>query len=386
MSVLFTRRIPKVRESLIRGAIRLLTTRPPSPCLLLPMDDVGDYPGGKVANLNFYDLEMKKRVTVAERRVPESVHLSRTIGSSRGWVVRMNNEDLTVHVTNMLSPSAPESSHRVISLPPLMPLPRGLDPSEYTPVSELVRNASLSSSPDQEGCVVAIKFWGHCISLCRLSGDSSWSWTHINSLPKDYKASSVIYSKAASIFYLTPSTDSFRDPEAHEAHRRKLKTDRHKIYGRRDRHGSPLIVFFQQHWPLEPPEKLVEGWCGKRFLVETPYGDMYTLMWYMIKTGKKLVVSCDKESDVYLAETKRFELYSKQSWPKPYVGDIGDLCIFFGKNEPFCVPTRKYPGLKRNSIYFTEKDQICVYDIATHTILQFPHQEPLLTPFWLPPK
>ncbi|CAH8259031.1 unnamed protein product, partial [Arabidopsis lyrata] len=261
----------------------------------------------------------------------------------------------------MLNPSVPKSARKVISLPPLVPLPYSLDPSESTPLTELVRNVSLSSSPDQEDCIAAIKFWGSCISFCRRSpsdDDSSWSWSHINSLPFAFKASSLIYSNTASIFYITPSTAVRSD------HSRNFEQYEHK-----DKHGFPLVAYFMQLGPFEPPGKLSDselklllGCSGgdSRFLVETPSGDIFTIMRYM-------------------------QTHDIDKGAESYVADIGDFCIFFGKNEPFCIPASVYPGLKPNSIYFTEKTHVSVYDIATHNIDQLPNQEHLLTPFWLPP-
>ncbi|XP_020886916.1 uncharacterized protein LOC9320385 [Arabidopsis lyrata subsp. lyrata] len=203
----------------------------------------------------------------------------------------------------MLNPSVPKSARKVISLPPLVPLPYSLDPSESTPLTELVRNVSLSSSPDQEDCIAAIKFWGSCISFCRRSpsdDDSSWSWSHINSLPFAFKASSLIYSNTASIFYITPSTAVRSD------HSRNFEQYEHK-----DKHGFPLVAYFMQLGPFEPPGKLSDselklllGCSGgdSRFLVETPSGDIFTIMRYM-QTVKKHILFCQKESDVYELET-----------------------------------------------------------------------------------
>ncbi|EFH58487.1 hypothetical protein ARALYDRAFT_340386 [Arabidopsis lyrata subsp. lyrata] len=264
-----------ISQCQIRRGIRLLTTSslPSYPCLLLHMDDVvgGDSPGDgsveRVVNFNYYDLVKKRRVSMEEQRIPESIHLSRNIGSS-----------------------LPKSARKVISLPPLVPLPYSLDPSESTPLTELVRNVSLSSSPDQEDCIAAIKFWGSCISFCRRSpsdDDSSWSWSHINSLPFAFKASSLIYSNTASIFYITPSTAVRSD------HSRNFEQYEHK-----DKHGFPLVAYFMQLGPFEPPGKLSDselklllGCSGgdsrflvetpsgdSRFLVETPSGDIFTIM------------------------------------------------------------------------------------------------------------
>ncbi|EFH56541.1 hypothetical protein ARALYDRAFT_904184 [Arabidopsis lyrata subsp. lyrata] len=57
-----------------------------------------------------------------------------------------------------------------------------------------------------------------------------------------------------------------------------------------------------------------------------------------------------------------------------YTEDIGDLCIFLGNNEPFCVKASSFPGLNPNSIYFLGEgygEGYGVYDIATRTPRSF---------------
>ncbi|CAH2055157.1 unnamed protein product [Thlaspi arvense] len=386
MSMVLARRIPKVGKSRVGFsglpllAIRLLTTRLSSPCLLLPMDVVGDYPGGKVANLNFYDLEMQKRVTVAERRVPESIHLSRPIGSSRGWVVLMNNEDLTVHVTNMLNPSAPESSHRVISLPPLMP------PDLSQPKASLqVRNVSLSSSPDNrdEVCVVAVKFRGSCISFC-IVGGSKWrqgsKWRHADSLSSRCNHSLVVYSSKDYTFCLTPATNTV------------LRKDARKM-------PEPLLSFltyYRQTGPLKQPKtgeyeyELLRRCKRTKHLVESPSGDLFIIVKYVFKTCVGRPVFPGETRDLEPTEvktgTRRFMLYRPDPTTRveSYVQDIGDFCIFLGKNEPFILPTTMHPGLKPNSIYFTEGKQVYLYNITDQTFSQLPN-DGLVSSIWLQP-
>ncbi|CAF1872884.1 unnamed protein product [Brassica oleracea] len=67
-----------------------------------------------------------------------------------------------------------------------------------------------------------------------------------------------------------------------------------------------------------------------------------------------------------------------------YTQDIGDLCIFLGKNESFCVSATKYPGLVPNSVYFEGiLNGFGFYELSSNTV----HD---LTPFstfylWLAP-
>jgi hypothetical protein len=72
-----------------------------------------------------------------------------------------------------------------------------------------------------------------------------------------------------------------------------------------------------------------------------------------------------------------------------YTEDIGDLCIFLSKSDPFCVVASSCPGLKPNSIYLMGRC-FAVYDLTTRTARHFkapkggPERVPFL-PYWLPP-
>ena len=91
--------------------------------------------------------------------------------------------------------------------------------------------------------------------------------------------------------------------------------------------------------------------------------------------------------------TKRFMVFRELEEDKRtmcYTEDIGDLCIFLGNNEPFCVKASSFPGLNPNSIYFAG-DGFGVYDIATRKPRSFRPKSPSafssasLLPYWIPP-
>ncbi|CAN6849800.1 unnamed protein product [Brassica oleracea] len=52
--------------------------------------------------------------------------------------------------------------------------------------------------------------------------------------------------------------------------------------------------------------------------------------------------------------TKRFTMFMQDKKRKEfcYTDDIGDLCIFLGQSEAFCLSASMYSGLKPNSIYY----------------------------------
>ncbi|KAH0881231.1 hypothetical protein HID58_068625 [Brassica napus] len=67
--------------------------------------------------------------------------------------------------------------------------------------------------------------------------------------------------------------------------------------------------------------------------------------------------------------------------------DIGDLCIFVGENEPFCLSASDYPGLKPNSVYFAGRCSgygIC--DLASSTISYLSDSRIRHPLFWIPPQ
>lgn len=69
-----------------------------------------------------------------------------------------------------------------------------------------------------------------------------------------------------------------------------------------------------------------------------------------------------------------------------YTEDIGDLCIFLGASEAFCLTASMYPGLKPNSIYYIGHG-LGSYDLTSGTVHSFyPPHAPMLNhvPYWIP--
>ncbi|XP_020865786.1 uncharacterized protein LOC9323282 [Arabidopsis lyrata subsp. lyrata] len=164
-----------------------------TPYLLLGDDVVGISPcGGKVVNFNLYDPRRQEQVKIENKILSKEVYKSRRIGSSRGWLALVNKKDLTVRLTNILNPSK-----KIISLPPIT-----RDKYEHHV------NVSVSSS-NEEDCVVAVKFYGSRVSLCR-TGDSEW--TRINVPCPSFHSSTVIYSERDRRFYLNNCNPDYTGP------------------------------------------------------------------------------------------------------------------------------------------------------------------------------
>ncbi|CAN8243259.1 unnamed protein product, partial [Cochlearia groenlandica] len=242
------------------------------PYLLLPYEVVGDSrSGGKVVNLNYYDPTKKETVRVPNQTIPDKLNDSSFMGSSRGWVGRINTKDLTVHLTNMFNPMLTNSSHhKVISLPPLQPI-RSLLVESSIPLYKIIKGISLSSFPDQDSsssCTVSVK-WGSSISLCELGGGGS-SWTHHLDLPCRLADSGVLYSERDSVFYITPNTELFSDDTGSFPSSSSLSTQ---------------LSQYTQLGPLHMPNNISESesqlleWCIRiNHLVESPSGDSFIVL------------------------------------------------------------------------------------------------------------
>lgn len=109
--------------------------------------------------------------------------------------------------------------------------------------------------------------------------------------------------------------------------------------------------------------------------------------------GESLPCVFNEKETIYY-RTNRFMVFRQEEASKDgvrnmyYTEDIGDLSIFIGDNEPFCVQASSCPGLKPNSIYFMGYD-FGVHDLATKTVHRFSDKGlpgPVFAcPYWIPP-
>ncbi|KAL0649248.1 hypothetical protein Bca4012_091939 [Brassica carinata] len=122
-----------------------------------------------------------------------------TIGASHGWVATLKNgvvclqDDLDLH--------ASYTDPKRISLPPLVTLPNCQ--------TRVVTNVAMSSSsPEDEDCIVAVKFLGPQLSLCRPS-QRDCTWSNIRITDPSFFSSHVMYSKRDDMFSMMASGGNY---------------------------------------------------------------------------------------------------------------------------------------------------------------------------------
>ncbi|KAG2272618.1 hypothetical protein Bca4012_085569 [Brassica carinata] len=338
-------RISKLSSPLNRR--RFSTT----PYLYLGREVVGESPcGGNVVNFNLYDPRKEEQVVIENQTLSKHLRDSKRIGSSRGWLAMMNKHDSTVRLTDILN-----NPSKTISLPPLI-----------KDETERLINVSVSSS--DHGCVVvAARSDGSRLSLCRV-GDSEW--TRVDLPCPAFRLSQVMYSDRDRKFYVNSCISDYTGPTE---------------YG-------PVNAYVR--YPLSNSPKLdLRRLNIHQLFVQSPSGESFIVLWGLdCMTDKGEAVEWkDKMSnqrDLFI-KTRNIMVY-RQDTEKgigPYTRDIGDLCIFVGENEPFCLSASDYPGLKPNSVYFAGRGSgygIC--DLASSTI-SYLSDSPIRHPlYWIPPQ
>ncbi|ESQ36368.1 hypothetical protein EUTSA_v10009821mg, partial [Eutrema salsugineum] len=182
----------------IHKSVRLFST---SPFLTLGIfgDDKSGASSKCIGDVLFFDPSKEQLAGVPDKIIPEDLVDLKLVGASHGWQFlsdRCNHS--CVRITDLFNPWASKSNTKIITLPPLTTLRYGQ--------TKVVWNVAMSSpSPDhqdseEEDCVVAIKFLGRQLSMCRPGHDLVWT----NKLvPFDCSENSnIMFSKRDQRFYL----------------------------------------------------------------------------------------------------------------------------------------------------------------------------------------
>ncbi|CAN6855774.1 hypothetical protein HID58_048715 [Brassica napus] len=263
----------------------------------------------------------------------------------------------------LLLPFQPTRSNPLNVLPP--PLPTG----------SVIQNIAMTSYLDleDEDWVLAVKLYGSKIKLFRRSYKPTW--IDVNYMPPSiYTTSSLMYSKKDERFYVpTPGGDYLYSLDS-----KSTEDDRPEFIGL---WTEDLTKYLNEN-QLE-----VNTFTTTVHFLEPPSGEQFFVKWffydeYEIYKGSKQVTSRTVDFIVFRAEDHPIEKKKKQLF---YTDDIGDLCIFLGHGEPYCVRASSHPGLRANCIYFSGYN-FGTYDINTKRCNMFFAEEDILSstkfPYW----
>ncbi|KAJ0246050.1 hypothetical protein HA466_0176380 [Hirschfeldia incana] len=355
---LFFSRISKSSAYKVKNA-RFFSSLPESPYLLLSSEKSGETcDGSKTVRQKLFDPRTEEPVNGVEKTLPKELERSALVGASQGWILSMDRKDSSLHLTDLWKPWV-SSSPRVMSLPSL-----GFDPCVT------VKRVSLSSSSPDE-CTIAANFSESQLSVCRTNCDSSW--THFKTPFPLLKASDLMFSKRDNAFYFA----SDKGPYMGSFHLSSNKLKYEEL-----RFGS-LPKFPEAEW------QMLDAFYMSKHFVESPSGELFFVKWYRQFLHKENNNNGRRDVEAIHTQTRRFMVFRQDYKTKAffYTQDIGDLCIFLGKSEGFCLSATMYPGLKPNSIYYIGPG-LASYHLPSGTVRPYnPPGSPknLLAPFWLDP-
>ncbi|CAN6820279.1 unnamed protein product [Brassica oleracea] len=277
-----------------------------------------------------------------------------TIGSSHGWVASLMHGVGILRLHDDLNPVASDANPKCISLPPLVTLPRCQ--------TQFVTNVSLSSlSPEEEDCVVAVKFMGPQLSYCRPSAQGKSKWFNIRIANPCFFSSRVMFSKKHNMFRIPGAGGQLIASW-------DLCKDEH----------TPKFQELRYHFLPEPTEaerEVMDTCLTTEHLVESQ------------STGETFLVKCFRQTvdGIAVLQTKGVMVFRVA--PKGnavYTQDIGDLTIFISKAEAFCVRASSFPGVSPNHVYILDVMEISFFKLADSSITTL--TERIMAPYFFPPQ
>ncbi|KAF8047290.1 hypothetical protein N665_3114s0001 [Sinapis alba] len=333
---------PSVSRKFLRHTnVRLFTTYQPYP--FLSVDHILKNPHsayGVCRGLNeSSSCHKENKIFFHDKEVMKNVCDAMTGGFSRGGLkFELSYKGLAIHYKNVSAhlPSLPDGSQ--------------------------VQSLAMSSLPTREkDWVVAVKLSGSRLSLCRPFG--SCKWIDIKNAPGTINPmSSLMFSQKDKKFYI---------PSLGGNYLCYLKDKQEKL---------DFMDLKFDDLPASMYEEVAKlsSYSRTDHLVESPTGQLFLVKWYGEDSELWSYSDKDDENEEPILEhvTKKFMVFraGEQSgyFDKTmiYTEDIGDLCIFLGHSQAFCVPAKSSPGLKPNCIYFVGRN-FGVYDLTTKTCTTF---------------
>ncbi|KAF8107827.1 hypothetical protein N665_0116s0033 [Sinapis alba] len=283
----------------------------------------------------------------SKKKVPsELFEPRRIIGAAHGWVATLKNGVLSLQ--DDLNLYTLDPTPKQISMPPLVTLP-GCQ-------TQVVTNVSMSSSPEDDDCIVAVKFSGPQLSLCRPAHGSSW--TNIRIADPMFFTSRLMFSTRNQMFTL-------------------LSSGGHHI-GSWDLHKHKLQKLHFQDLPFTKMiADIIDATYCTQHLVETSRGEAFLVNWYVHST----------KDDARNVKTKGLMVFGiDQDGNAVFTQDIGDLNIFISKAEPFCLSPTSYPGLSPNEVYFIDYDDVGVIDLSKPANTSTVNPAWTSAPYFFPPQ
>ncbi|KAG2310563.1 hypothetical protein Bca52824_022120 [Brassica carinata] len=328
------------------------------PCYIVSAELCEPYKAGlgKLVRYNFNDktmigLEKKVRGELVYNDLFGTVV---TIGASNGWVATLNGKDGILRLQDDLNPYASYTDPKRIPLPPLVTLPRCQ--------TQIATNVSMSSSsPEDEDCVVAVKFLGPQLSFCR-PGQSKPVWVNIRIDNPCFYSSRVMFSKKDNVFCILGAG-------GHLMGSWDLQNHKHKIQRLRFENIPELT---------KPTNELMDSCCTYEHLVES----VTTGETFMLKQYKK---TSEIVKGVAKMKTRNLMVFKLDDQGNAvYTQDIGGLVIFLSKSEPFCVPAISL-GMLPNSVETLDSCEhgfVDLDDRYAYTSIGSPNP----APFFIPPQ
>ncbi|XP_020875627.1 uncharacterized protein LOC110226952 [Arabidopsis lyrata subsp. lyrata] len=248
-----------------------------------------------------------------------------TIGSSNGWLPTLKDGVLRLREININNETDPKR----ISLPPLVTLP-------YCQTQYVTNVAMSSSFPEEEDCVVAVKFLGPQLSFCRPARSNS-KWINTRITDPCFFSSPVMFSKKDDMFRIAGSGGH--------------------LIGSWDLHkhcNNPKFQILRFPKLSETKRDLLDSCYTSEHLVES----LTTSETFLVKLYRK---TAEILQGIPRIKTEAIMVFRvDEEGNAVYTQDIGDQSIFLTNSEAFCVPLSSTFCLRQpNYVKLLNVDEHC---------------------------